>query len=179
VLALIKVRSRTVKTQLVKVVQIDLLKRRHVSAYLEAIFRFTKCRLIETNVGTVVGCWDLTIRTVQWRIQITCVQKLQISIWLTSIFWFDCDLCFCFSFFGFYTQLYICTFVRTCYLYPPLYCVDDEISTSNHTVPTLVSMSQHFVNLKMASRQAETCRCFNKSIYTIFTSCVWLPYSLL
>jgi hypothetical protein len=29
------------------------MKQRHVSAYLEAIFRFTKCWLIETNVGTV------------------------------------------------------------------------------------------------------------------------------
>jgi hypothetical protein len=59
---------------------INLVKLRHVSAYLEAIFRFTKCWLIETNVRTV---------------------------WL-----------------------------------------DVEISSSNHTVPTLVSMSQHFVNLK-------------------------------
>jgi hypothetical protein len=31
-------------------------------------------------------------------------------------------------------------------------CADDEISTSNRTVPTVVSMSQHFVNLKMTSR---------------------------
>jgi hypothetical protein len=29
------------------------MKQRHVSAYLEAIFRFTKCWLIETNIGTV------------------------------------------------------------------------------------------------------------------------------
>jgi hypothetical protein len=54
--------------------------KRHVSAYLEAIFRFTKSWFIETNVGTV---------------------------------WLD---------------------------------------VSNDTVPTLVSMSQDFVNLKMASR---------------------------
>jgi hypothetical protein len=43
---LIKVWSRTVKTQLVKVVYIDLVKQRHVSVYLEAIFKFTKCWLI-------------------------------------------------------------------------------------------------------------------------------------
>jgi hypothetical protein len=30
-----------------------LVKQRHVSAYLEVIFKFTKCWLIETNVGTV------------------------------------------------------------------------------------------------------------------------------
>jgi hypothetical protein len=30
-----------------------LVKQRHVSAYLEVIFRFTKCWLIETTVGTV------------------------------------------------------------------------------------------------------------------------------
>jgi hypothetical protein len=29
------------------------MKQRHVSAYLEAIFRFTKCWLIETNIGPV------------------------------------------------------------------------------------------------------------------------------
>jgi hypothetical protein len=27
--------------------------KRHVSAYLEAFFRFTKCWLIETDIGTV------------------------------------------------------------------------------------------------------------------------------
>jgi hypothetical protein len=41
--------------------------------------------------------------------------------------------------------------LHTC-MYPPLHCADDEISTSNHTVPTVVSKSQHFVILKMASR---------------------------
>jgi hypothetical protein len=56
------------------------VKQRHVSAYLEAIFKFTKCWLIETTVGAV---------------------------------WLDVEI---------------------------------------HTVPTVVSMSQHFVNLKMASR---------------------------
>jgi hypothetical protein len=30
-----------------------ILVKRHVSAYLEAIFRFTKCWLVETNFGTV------------------------------------------------------------------------------------------------------------------------------
>jgi hypothetical protein len=30
-----------------------MLKERHVSAYLEAIFRFTNAGYIETNVGTV------------------------------------------------------------------------------------------------------------------------------
>jgi hypothetical protein len=29
------------------------VKQRHVSAYLEAIFRFTKCWLIETNIRPV------------------------------------------------------------------------------------------------------------------------------
>jgi hypothetical protein len=60
------------------------VKQRHVSAYLEAIFRFTKCWLVETNIG---------------------------AVWL-----------------------------------------EVELSSSNHTGPILVSMSQHFVNLKMASR---------------------------
>jgi hypothetical protein len=40
------------QTQLVRWYKLILVKR-HVSAYLEAIFRFTKCWLIESNIGTV------------------------------------------------------------------------------------------------------------------------------
>jgi hypothetical protein len=72
------------------------VKQRHVSAYLEAIFRSTKCWLVETNIRPV---------------------------------WLDVEISS-----------------------SAQYCADDEISASNHTVQTLVSMSQHFVNLKMVSR---------------------------